>query len=553
MRKLLSVIVLGLLAVACGTKQSASPLDVLPETGVLQMAISDPASIVANIDGYIATGVPIAGPNLVMSQILAATDAENVDSLASWLGIDVHGTVALYMVGVNPQTIGLAATVSNPEAFWTRTTEWGAEWTDAEPIGTAVVKTLTTGQMTANIAIYRGCILAAASRAELTTMIDRIEGRAPRATVTVQPGSIWLKADVTTFGPMVAGQLAMYRPQILSEIEYSGAGQFGGQEMTASLLNLYFDFFDKLLRETKSVEYNVTFGPVDIDAQSNVEFVAGSDLASYMPGEIVDYTGMLPASGVAIAGRLSLPPELSRDAMAAVFTAMGSSPGQEFIDLSAEMCSNTAYAMYTDLPMHMVAVYELPDGAGLDQVRAWIEGSLAFSQAFLGQMPGMTVSGAADSVVDGTTYITYSMLIDPAAMSSESLPQTVMPPMAFTAWLTVTDEIILLEMAPQPILAPSILAGTIEGGTVAEMDYFASAGTEMDAVFAFEMGGYMQMIMAWVGESIPGMESLGESTAWVYSKADFTETTMQGYCSFSGVDLAKFIGTMVASAGAFAQ
>jgi len=61
------------------------------------------------------------------------------------------------------------------------------------------------------------------------------------------------------------------------------------------------------------------------------------------------------------------------------------------------------------------------------------------------------------------------------------------------------------------------------------------------------------MIMAWAGESIPGMESLGESTAWVYSKADFTETTMYGYCSFSGVDLANFIGTMIASAGAFAQ
>jgi len=553
MRKLLPVVVLVLLVAGCGTKQPASPLDVLPETGVLLMAIDDPASIVANIDSYIAAGVPIAGPNLLMSQILAATEAENVDSLASWLGMDIHGPIALYMIGVNPQTIGMAAAVTDPDAFWTRTTEWGAVWTDAEPIGGAVVKTLTADQMTLNVAVYRGCLLAAASRAELATMIDRIEGRAPRAVVTLQPETIWLKADVTTFGPMVAGQLAMYRPQIMSQIEYSGTDQLASQEMTASLLSLYFDYFDKLLRETSSVEYSITFGPVNIDAQSSVEFVAGSDLASYMPGEIVDYTDMLPAAGLAIAGRISLPPDLSKDAMNAIFTAMGSSPGQEFIDMSAEMCRNTPNAMYTDLPMHMVAVYELPEGAGLDQVRTWVEGSLAFSQSFVGQIPGMTVSGAADSVVNGTTYITYSMLIDPAAMSPESLPQTGMPPMAFTAWLTATDEIALIEMAPQPILAPSILAGAIEGGTVAEMDYFASAGNEMDAVLAFEMGGYMQMIMAWAGESIPGMESLGESTAWVYSKADFTETTMYGYCSFSGVDLANFIGTMIASAGAFAQ
>jgi hypothetical protein len=554
MRKLLSVIVLGLLVVACGTKQPASPLDVLPETGVLQIAISDPASIVANIDGYIATGVPIAGPNLVMSQILAATDAENVDSLASWLGIDVHGTVALYMVGVNPQTIGLAAAVSNPEAFWTRTTEWGAEWTDAEPIGTAVVKTLTTGQVTANVAIYRGCILAAASRAELTTMIDRIEGRAPRATVAVQPGTIWLKADVSTFGPMAAGQLAMYRPQIMSQIEYSGADQMGNEQMASAMIGLYFDMIDKVLRETKTVEYTLTVGPENFGTLATVVWTEGSSIAaSLIPVEATDYTGMIPSAGAVVAGRVSLPPELSRAAMASVFTALGTSPDQAYIDLIAEMSRNTAFAMYDDDlgPMHMVAVYEMPEGSDMSAVRSWIDGSLGFAREMLGTMPGLVFTSPKDSVIAGVSYLTYSTTMDLSAMQGATVSATaIAAPMTFPVWLTQKDNLLLLELAPRPFILPQILAGTV-AEPLSGVDYFAASGADKEITIGMELAGYTRMFMKWAGPeaAMLDLSAVTGQPAWVWSDVDVTEGGMTSSCICKGAEVASYIGGFATAFG----
>ncbi len=550
MKRLFFIVATAFLAMACGQKPPASALDAMPETGLARLVVNDPAAVITNIDGYIEQGVPIAGPNLAARGILEGLECENFDSLAVKTGIDIHGATVLYASGMNPQTIGAALQLSDADAFWSYTSELGAEWVDADPIEGAVVKTIDTGDMVLTVATYRNVALAAASVGEIQAMIDRLEGRSPHAAVQAAPGSLWLKVDVSMIGPMAASQMSMYRDQIISGMGDEAAGM-------EPVLGLYFDFFSMLLTQVSSVEYSLVFGPADVEAAQVVEFVPGSQLASYVPGEVADYTGMLPAEGVALAGRMSLPPEMSRDAMNAFFGALGVSPGAEFVDMTAEMTANTAFAIYSDMPMHMVAVYQRPEGVGPEQIRAWLESSLAFSQELLARMApvqGFAITPPSETEIGGVDFVTYSMTIDPAAMApaGSTGPQT--QPMTFTAWLAVTDGNVVMEMAPQPVLIPSMLSGTIEGGTVAEMEYFASAGAGTDAVFAFEMGGYMRMIASFAPEQMAGLESLAGSTAWVYGMADFTDgTTMTGSSRFAGADFARFIGNLVTQAGALSQ
>jgi len=559
MRKLTTVLALCLLAVACGKKEPASPLDALPDAGVLQLAISDPASIISNLDGYIASGVPIAGPNLIMSQILAASGAVNVDSLAAWLGLDVHGDLAFYMVGVNPQTIGLAAPVTDPEAFWTRTAEWGVQWTDGDPIGSAVVKVWNAGQMTVNVAVYRGCLLAAASRAELSTMIDRIEGRAPHATVpALEPGALWMKADFSTFGPMVAGQIAMYRPQILSEIE-AGSSEAGGmpgnQQMVSSMLGLYFDMIDTFLRETKTVEYSMVFGPEDFETRCAVVWTEGSSIASTLvPVDVTDYTYLLPSANAIAVGRISLPPELSRAAMSAFFTALGSTPDQAYLDLTAEMCRNTCFAMYNDDQggMHMVGIYGLPQGVDMDTVKDWIANSVTAAQSIMGTGNGMTFTAPKDSVVDGVTYLNYTTTMDFSAMQTGAGAQ--MPaPLSVAAWLVEDQGMLLLEVGPRPSILPAMLSGSVTE-PVSDMQYMASAGLEKEAVFGVELAGYMQMAMRWAGPgaSVMDLSALETHPAWVWSSVDLTEGGMSSSAVCKGAEVAAFIGAFATAAGSMA-
>ncbi|NLP04454.1 hypothetical protein GX411_00690 [Candidatus Fermentibacteria bacterium] len=550
MKRLFFVIVAVLMTMACGQKPPVSALDAMPETGLIRIVVTDPAAVITDIDGYIEQGVPIAGPNLAASWILAELECENFDSLAARTGIDVHGSTVLYAEGVNPQTIGAAVQLSDPDAFWSYTAELGAEWVEADPIEGAVVKTIDTGDMVLTVATYRGVALAAASVGEIQAMIDRLEGRAPHAAVEAPQGSLWMKADVSMIGPMAASQMSMHRDEIISGVSEESPG-------LEPVLGLYFDFFETLLTQTASFEYTISFGPVDVEATQVVEFVPGSKLASYVPGEVADYTGMLPAGNVALAGRMSIPPDMSRDAMNAVFGALGAGPGPEFVDMTAEMTANTAFAVYSDMPLHMVAVYELPEGVGLEQIRAWVESSLAFSQEFLagmGPVQGFTITPPAEKEIGGVDYITYSMTIDPSAMAPTGSPDLETQSMTFTAWLTVTEGNVVMEMAPHPLLIPGILSGTIEGGTVSEMDYFASAGSGTDAVFAFEMGGYMRMIASFAPEEMAGLEALAGSAAWVFGMVDFTDgTAMRGSSRFAGADLAGFIGNLVTQAGAFAR
>jgi|WetSurMetagenome_2_1015567.scaffolds.fasta_scaffold00514_22 hypothetical protein len=555
MKKLLAVFALSLLAVACGRKEAAAPLDVLPDSAMMTMAISDPAAMITNLDKYIETGVPAAGQGLVTNLILNRAGAENLDSLAAWLGLDLHGTVVLYATSMNPQAIGAAASAPDPEAFWTRTTEWGMEWTDAEPIGDAVVKTAVAGQgMTLSAAAYRGLILVAGARTELSAMIDRVEGRVPHGTVALEPGTFWMNMDVKVFGPMVASQIAMYRPEIMSGIEAGGTTP----AVAGPVMDLYFDAFDLLLRETDTMQFSITFGPEDVKSAYDIKFIAGSSLdGAINPVEATDLTALLPPAGV-MSGRMSIPPELTTAAMTAMLSALSIESDPAMIAYTAALSRNTAMAWYNDdpaNPMHIVAAYELPEGTGMADVGTWIQASLDMASGMIGEMPGMAFTAPVDSVVGGVTYTYYSTIIDTAAMEqaaqTDSQP---MPTIQFSVWLAEKDGRLLLEMAPTPVLLPGILTGTASSEANEASTYVASMGLDKEFVFAMDIAAYMTGIMSWaavMGDSGADLSALASSEpVWVYTVSDITDAGLSSTCSFSGTEAAGYIGTMISAMGA---
>ncbi len=557
MRRVLAVATLLILAASCGVKEDASPLDVLPESAFVMCAIADPAAVVTTIDDYIEQGVPLAGPDLIAKQIYEGAGITHLDSLTAMTGMDVHGTVVFYASGINPQTIGGAIAAPDPETFWAKTTEWGASWADVEAIDGVPVRTFTDGDMTVFVATYRGLALFAGSRSEISTMMDRIEGRVPGATLTVTPSTAWMKMDVSMVGPMASGQLNMYRSQIMSglETEMTGAPM---EAMMSNMVVLYLDAIDLFLLETKDLEYTVTFGPENIDVYCLTTFVPGSSLAGLLePVDAVDHLPLLPAGDV-MAARVSMPPEVTRPAMSAVLTALGVEVNQEYVDFTAQLSANTAFAMYGDGFMHFTAAYDMPEGADMEDVAGWVGYSLDFSMQMMQGMPGLSFTAPRDTVIGGITYLTYGTSVDPAAM--EHLEAGAVPaatgaaqPMEFTVWMAQCGDALVMEMAPEPGLLAGIAGGTFAGETQTADAYFSAAGSDKEMVFGLDFPAYMALIADMMGDEAGfDAEALSGSSAWMYYTVDLTEQGVVCTSTVDGSDLAEMIGMMATSAGAMA-
>jgi len=551
MKRLLASAAALMLIASCGVKKDASPLEVFPESAFVMCAMSDPAAVAATIDGYIEQGVPIAGPGLLSKQICEEAGVTSLDSITVMTGIDVHGTVVFYVCGLNPQTIGGAVSVPDARKFWAKTAEWGADWTDVEAIGRTPVRTFTSGDMTVFVSTYRGLALFAGSRDEISSMIDRIEGRVPRGEVTIDPSSAWTRIDISMIGPMASGQLNMYRPQILSGMQ-SG---MTGNPMEATMqrmAGLYLDAASLFLLEARDLEHTVTFGPENMEVHSRLTFNPGSSLEGLLqPVEAFDHLSSLPAGGV-MAGRFSMPPAAVRAAMNAVMSALGIEADQEYLDFSSEMAENAAFVMYGDHPMHFMCIYDLPDGSDLEDAADWVQYSLDFSRGIMQGMEGITFSAPRDTVMDGATLLTYGMVMDQAAMmrsiadSSLSSPS----PIGLQAWLAISGDMLLLEVAPEPDLIMQIAGGGFSGETMAGNACFAAAGTDKEMVFGVDLPAYMAMVGGMMGEGM-GFDAgaLSAASAWMYNTIDLTDRGVVCVSTVDGGDLAKMIAILATSSG----
>lgn len=532
-----------LLLAACGAQPdepvALDALDILPDETLITLAIVNPEAAVEALDAYSA-GVPLLGESMISGWLLTALDCADMQEVSSKYGIDTRGTVVFYMQSMMPQSIGMALPVADPATFWSVV---GLQPTAGEPIGDQEVSSFDVDFGKIYVCSKGGLMLLAGSRAGLQGMLDRSDGEAPASLPGIPDGSIYGFASVSTFGPMAAQQIAMFRPQILAEMQDGG----GDAEMTANLMNLYFDGIDILLTETESAEFVITFDPEYISGHTTMEFVEGSDMASvFAPGQVHDMTGMIPVGDVAVA-RVSFDPATSVILMNAVLDAMGiQDVPQEMVEFWAQCSANTAISVMSDadVPLNLVAVYEMPEGSDLQTVADMYQQQFQMIGSWMGEMPGLSLTPVEMVERDGMQWVTFGMNMDMTAMTEAIEPDTDEPmpvglhDISWTAWLTAADGVLYLEMGPEPVIVPLIISGSWEGPTAASMPEMADISPDAEVALLLNLPAYMNMALGMSGLGLPTIDS---EPVWMEISVDCQEGRTVHRCRVDGSDLAAFI------------
>ncbi len=546
-------VVFAALLVACGAQPeqeegaSISSLDILPENTLFSMAVVNPAAVISSLDDY-ASGVAILGENSISGWILSALDCADMSEVESKLGIDINGNLIFFMESMMPQSIGAALTVSDPDIFWANI---GITPEAGEPLEGYDVSKIAVDFGNIYFCYTDGLLLGAGSRAGLQSMLGNIDGNLPTGLPGLPDGSFYMYANIASFGPMIASQLLMMKPQILSGFITDDTSD---AELTQNVMGMYFDAIGLVLNETKSMSFVLSFEPEYITGISSVEFIPGSSLDQYIiPVEIEDLTGMIPAGNVAV-GRVNLDPSTSTAAMNAVFSAMGiEDVPQSMIDFLAQTASNTAMSMSIDAdnPMHIVAVYEMPEGTSLEDVKDAYDIQFSMLSEVM-EMPGLTLSGVQYADYEGLEWITFGMNMDMTALQPDSVVNSI--PMtesvAWTAWMTVQDGILYFEMAPEPLIVPQLLDGTYQGETTGEMPEMQDFSSSSEMAMLINIPGYANMIIAMSGLELPPIDT---EPVWLEMEVDFIDGGMNQHFSVSGAGLSAFIGQAVQLLGAMSQ
>lgn len=535
---------------ACGAQPEddapISALDILPDDVLFSMAIINPATVISSLDVY-GSGISILGENAVSGWVLSLLDCADMAEVETKLGIDVDGSLVLFMQSMMPQSIGVAMSVTDAAVFWANI---GLTPEAGEPLDGYEVSTIDVDFGKLYFCNTRGLLLAAGSRAGLQSMLERIDGSLPASLPGIPDGSLYFYANVASFGPIAASQLAMLKPQIIASMDTEDGAE---NELTEKVLGMYFDIINLFLMETSSVDFVLSFESEFITGTSSVEFVPGSSLDQYIiPVEIVDMTGLVPA-GNAIAARSSIDPLTSEAAMNAVFSAIGIEDiPQDMVTFWAQCSRNTAISMTSDPdnPMHIIAVYEMPEGAGLEQVHEVYETQFSL-MANVFNMPGLSLSEVQYAELDGIEWITFGMDIDmtelqPDVENSAPLTQNI----SWKAWLTVSDGILYLEMAEQPLIVPQLIAGTWQGETLESMPAMRNISDSAEIAMLINIPAYLNMAMSMSGLEVPYLDA---DPVWFEIEVDFTGGGVSKHFRVSGTGLAAFIGEAIQMFGALNQ
>jgi hypothetical protein len=543
-----------LLLAACGAPpeepQPAVALDVLPDETLLTFVVVNPAAGVYAMDSY-AAGVPLLGESMVSGWLLTALDCADMQEVSAKCGIDTRGTVVVYLQSMMPQSLGAALQVSDPALFWATV---GLQPVLDEPIGEQEVSSFDVDFGKIYTCGTRGLLLLAGSRAGLQEMLSRLDGVLPAGLPGLPDGSIYGYANVSTFGPMAAQQIEMFRPQILSEMQGTGGPN---PEMTAQIMNLYFDAIGIMLTQTESADFIATFDPEYISVTSTADFVEGSDLAGiFVPVEVRDMTGMVPAGSVA-AVRVSFDPAATSTLMNAVIGALGiDSVPPEMIDFWTACTRNTAISMMSDgdNPFSMVAVYEMPDGADIGQVMEMYQTQFGIMGRIM-DLPGLTFAPVELVDLDGRQWVTFGMNLDMNAFTAGmAIDSTGSMPISsggfsWTAWLTEADGLLYLEMGAEPVIVPALIQGTWTGQTAASMPEMAGFPPDAEMAMVINVPEYVNMAMGMSGIGLPRIDS---EPVWMELDVDFQEGRVVHHSRVNGSSLFAFIGQAVQIFGTMA-
>jgi len=546
----ISLIAAFLILLGCGVEPGtpADAFTAMPEDAMMAFAIVDPAALISNIDGYIEEGMPALGACFIENSLCSKLSVDDIDALMTQWGLDPNGTILFFMEAMAPATIGFAADAVDSDAFFAHMSDLGLTFVDADPLDNIDVTSTTIPTGNLFFAEHRSVLLAAGSRGILSSMIERLDsGGNPEDVHELAPGTLWSSMELSVMGPMAAAQLAMVRPQILAEMTVEGPDN----EMGVRMIGLYFDAISIFLNQTETVETSLVFGPEDIEGTAYIRFTPGSDLAALIssPVEVVDLTGLIPAGDVAMA-RVSVPPELTKAILSALTDAMGVEFPEESLDFYADYSRNSAMSILLDDAgsfMHLVAVYQLPEGSDLEDVRTFYELQLDFTTSIMGESAGMVDFDLTETVYNDRTYLLFDMNLDFSSMEVDGadIPETGFPEeMSFTTWITVDGELLFVEMADTPIVLDEILSGTLERPTADSAPVFADAGSA-DFVMAFNLNAYIRMIMVFTGEEID-LSTLPETPVWLncWAIVDADEAMIIKHGSISGADLVSLIGSL---------
>ena len=553
-RKTLAGIALAVLFMACGgqpeeaDETAASPLDVLPETSLFSIAVVSPAGVIESIDGY-CSSVELLGENAVSGWILSALDCADMNEVDAKLGVSTHGSLVVYMESMMPQSMGAALSVSDPEVFWANI---GVTPASGEPLEGYEVSTIPIDFGDLYFCHTDGLLLAAGSRAGLKGMLERMDGNIPENLPEIPDGSFYLFADVKSFGPMMATQLEAMKPQILAEMSQSSTGGFD-QQLTGSLMGMYFDAIALVLTDVHSFSCVLSFGPEYIKGSSSVELVEGSTLDRYLiPTETEDMTALIPAGDVMV-GRFSLNPATSEAVMNAVFNAMEVREiPQDMISFWAQSTKNSAMTMMYDSanPMHVMAVYEMPEGTSLEDVKNAYSMQFGMLQGVM-EMPGLEFTGVDYADYADRQWVNLGMNMDMSAMQPDSIAGEIpFDNISWNAWLTVEEDILYLEIAHEPAMAAGLIDGTYQGATAADMPEMQNLSSSSEIAFLMNIPEYFNMIMNFSGLEVPPMET---DPVWIEMEVDFFQGGIDKYFRVSGTGVMEFVGQAIQMFGALAQ
>ena len=539
-----------LIFAACGAEpevaRNTDVFSVLPESTLMSIAVVNPAAAIASMDGY-AAAVPLLGETAVSGWILSGLDCSGMDEVETRYGIDVSGTMVFYMSSMMPQSLGVALSVTDPDLFWNTI---GLTPTPGDPIGGHDVGSFDVDFGKIYVCSEAGLIFATGSRAELENMLERLERDIIADLPGIPDGSIYFSADVSTFGPIAAQQIAMFKPQIISEMQTDGDENM---EMATMVMDLYFDAINIFLTQTGDISAVLTFGPEYISGTATADFVQGSDLAAiFIPAEITDMTSLIPAGDVAVA-RVCLDPSTSESILTAIMGAIGMDAiPQEMITFWSQASSSTAMSMFVDPenPFNIVAVYSMPEGSTLEDVRTAYQDQFTLMSGLMGEMPGVTFQDVTMAEYDGMDWVTFGMEMDFEAMQEMTPEEGTDVPMPgsfeWTAWLTEADGVLYLEMNDHPTLVPMLISGTWVGEYASSMPQMASFSDQAEFAMLVNLPAYMNMALSMSGMDIPAIDS---DPVWIEAEVNFVEGGVEKHFRLNGTAMVSFIGQAVQTFG----
>jgi hypothetical protein len=542
---------LGALAIAvaagCGPtpREPLSSEDAVPEGAIFVLAVADPTALLQNVDGYVSEGIQVLGDGFLESMVLGGLSCDSLGAVGEAYGIDPSGTVVAFMENMAPQSMGMAIPVESEEAFWATLESLDVPLMEGDPIGDLQTRSISYPGGKMFIAVTRGLGLAAGSRASISSMVARLEGEEPAATLPVlQPGSVYFFTDFATFGPLAASQMAMAKQQVIAEAD---AGALDPETFEA-VMNLYFDSFDLFLRECSTVETTLGTDGGRITVTSRLTFREGSRLAELLgPVDVIDLTGKVPCGDI-VMGRASFDPELALRITEAIYSAFDIELGEDVEELISMFSTNSAFSMMSDdgeSLMHMVAVYDVPAEMTVAELDEAMQPAMALGRSFLEEFPAIELSPLEQVEYRGRQYLRYGQAVDLASMAPEQAGSEftgLAGRMSFEFWMTVEDGNLYMENAPEPVVVDRFLSGDWEGETVQSSPLF-DFPPDAEMACTFNVPGYAMMIMQMSGQASEVAELFSNRELWMDMYVDLQDGgVVTSSMSVDGVKLAEMIG-----------